>query len=197
MIFPIGTTDIKILHTSSSTLCAKEMIFGKTHVPMFKGAHERLSPDSSRISLSGTIIDFTQILQSFKSLCQTTTTSVDPLPQKNPSGVLMCPEKRASLALTFHYLLPPVLTLQHTRREQCYSSSSPAQPHQPFQAAHSTQLLLRDLYINILIHQYPLSNPFLSNSALHSVNLPEERFRTHQQGKGLGSHKVHRKGVRS
>lgn len=82
-----------------------------------RGTHERFSPDSSRISLSGTIIDFTQIIQSFNNLCQTATTSADSLPQKNPSGVLMCPEKRTSLALTLHQLLPPVLSSQHTGKQ--------------------------------------------------------------------------------
>lgn len=151
------TTDNKTLHPSSSTLCTKETIFGKTPVPMFKGTHERFSSDSSRISLSGTIIDFTQIVQSFNNLCQTTTTSADPPPQKTLPGVLMGPDKRVFLALTLHQLLPPVLTLQQAVLQLLITCPAPAASpgkctQHPAAAAGPK-------------HQHPLSDPFLTNSA--------------------------------
>lgn len=107
-----------------------------------KGTHERFSPGSSRISLSGTTVDFTQIIQSFNNLRQTT--SADPLPQETPSGVLMCPEKGHPLPLLFISFCHLSSLYSTQERKQCYSSSSPAQPHQPLQAAAlNTQLLLQ------------------------------------------------------
>lgn len=171
-MLPIGTTDSKILHPSSSTLCTKEMIFGKTHVPVFKGIHERFSPDSSRISLSGTIIDFTQIIQSFNNLCQTATTSADPLPQ-----VFWCVQKKGCplplLFISFCHLSSLYSTQES---KQCYSSPKLAQPHQA--TADNTQLLLWDLYITIPC----LSQSYKSASLVY----PSPKQLSLAQGKSAG-----------
>lgn len=98
--------------------------------------------------LSGTIVDFTQIIQSFNNLRQTT--SADPLPQETPSGALICPEKGHPLPLLFISFCHLSSLYSTQERKQCYISSSPAQPHQPLQAAVlNTQLLLQAQCINI------------------------------------------------
>lgn len=160
------------------------------HVSVFKGTHERFSPDSSRISLSGTIIDSTQIIQSFNSLCQTTITSQLILFHRKTHQVFWCAQKkRASLALTLHQLLPPIFTLQHTGKHTVLQLliTSPAPPASPGNCTQHPAAAVGPG------HQHPLSNPLLRNSALHRVNLLGEGSRQHQQSRGFGSLKAYRR----
>ena len=153
-MLPIGAADSKTLHPPSSTLHAKETIFGKAHAHIFKCTHGRFSTDSSRMPLPGTSMDFTQIFQSFNNLCQPMT-SADPLPQEKKTHQVFRPAQKRqlplhSLLITFCHLFS-LYSIQVSR--QCYSSSSPALPHQPAQphqplqvTAQNTQLLLQGLH---------------------------------------------------
>lgn len=148
-----------------------------------KGTHERFSPGSSRISLSGTIVDFTQIIQYFNNLHQTTSST------RNPIRCSDVPRKRASLALTLHQLLPSVLTVQHTGKEAVLQLliTLPAPPASPGSCAQHPAAAAGP------VHQHPLSNLFLSHSVLLRVNLLGEGSGPHQRGEGLGSLKAYRR----
>lgn len=119
-----GLHTAKLCNLPAATLHAKETIFWKAHVHIFKGTRERFSPDSSWMPLSGTTMDFTQIIPSFNSLCQPVT-SAGSLPHGSPSGIQICPEKEVSLVITFCHLFPLYSTQINKRG---YSSSPPALP---------------------------------------------------------------------
>lgn len=145
-MLPIGTADSKTLHLPSHLPARKGDNLLLSMCPCIQRHTWKIFLHSSGVPLSGTTMDFTQIIQSFNNLCQPAT-SAHPLPQESPSGTQICPEKKASLEHTLNHLLPPVFALQHTGQHAVLqllitSSAPPACPAPPASPGNCTQQLL-------------------------------------------------------